>query len=253
MWAGIIASNCVGGHTMPVELKVSVALNFFASGSFQASAGDLCGMSQAAANHCFKVFIDAIFRSVHEFISFSVDNTSEANRARGYAAIAGFPKVQGIIACTHVAIKAPMGQPGAYVNGKNFHLTNVQLVCNYRQRMIQVCARYHGSCHDSYLLRHSQVSGMFCTPESLDDWLLGDKKRWLMTLVRNLCTEFEKWYNESHTSTRAITERTIGIGMSGMFRRHTAHSPTCVSLMIVVCCTLHNVAIQRGKPYQRRM
>ncbi|XP_067865220.1 putative nuclease HARBI1 [Heterodontus francisci] len=112
MLAVDVSSNCIGGHPMPVTLKVTVSLNFYASGSFQASAADLCGVSQAAAHHCIKVVTDALFQRGNQFITFKADNTCEAERARGLSTISVFPMEQGVIDCTHVAFRAPAGQLG---------------------------------------------------------------------------------------------------------------------------------------------
>ncbi|XP_067909481.1 putative nuclease HARBI1 [Heterodontus francisci] len=189
MLAVDVSSYCIGGHPMPVALKVTIALNFYASGSFQASVADLCGVSQSAAHHCIKVVTDALFQRANHLITSKTDNTSQAERARGFSTVSGFPMVQSVIYCTHVAHRAPAGQSGAFINHKRYHSMNVQLVCDHRKRIMQVCARYPGSCHDAFILRNSQVPALFSPPDGMEGWILGDRgyplKTWLMTPVRN--------------------------------------------------------------------
>ncbi|XP_067901236.1 putative nuclease HARBI1 [Heterodontus francisci] len=252
MLAEDVSSNCIGGHPMPVALKVTIALNFYAYGSFQASATVLCGVSQAEAHHCIKVVTDALFQRANHFITFKTDNTSQAERARGFS----FPMVQGVIDCTRVALRAPARQSGAFINRKGYHSMNIQLVCDHRKRIMQVRARYPGSFHDALILRNSQVPALFSPPDGKEGWILGDRgyplKTWLMTPVRNPRDHAEERYNVSHAATTVTIEPTIGL-LKMRFRcldRSGAalqYAPSRVSRIIVVCCALHNLAIENGE------
>ncbi|XP_067866984.1 putative nuclease HARBI1 [Heterodontus francisci] len=255
MLAVDVSSNCIGGHPMPVALKVTIALNFYASGSFQASAADLYRVSQAAVHHCIKVVTDALFRHANYFITFKTDDTSQAERARGFSTISGFPMVQGVIDCTHVALRAPAGQSGAFINRKGYHSMNVQLVCDHHKRIMQVCAHYPGSCHDAFILRNSLVPALFNSLDGMEGWILGVRgyplKTWLMTPVRKPRGHAEERYNESHAATRVTIEQTIGL-LKMRFRcldrsgEALQYAPSRVSRIIVICCALHNLAIENG-------
>ncbi|XP_067904620.1 putative nuclease HARBI1 [Heterodontus francisci] len=249
-----VPSNCLGSHSMPVALKVIVALNFYACGSFQASMADLCGVSQAAPHHCIKVVTDALFRCANNFICFKTD-TSQAERSRGLSAIVGFPMVHGVIDCTHVAIRSPAGHSGAFINQKGFHSLNVQLVCDHRKRIRQVCARYPGSYQDAYILRNSQVPALFSPPDRPEGWLLGDRgyllMTWLMTPMRIPRGLAKEHFNVSHVATRVTIEQIIGL-LKMRFRcldcsgGSLQYTPARVSRIIVVCCALHNFAMEKG-------
>ena len=54
----------------------------------------------------------------------------QANIKAQFEARAGFPNVIGAINCTHIAIKAPSNDEILYVNRKNFHSINVQIICD---------------------------------------------------------------------------------------------------------------------------
>ncbi|XP_067888745.1 putative nuclease HARBI1 [Heterodontus francisci] len=174
------------GHPMPVALKVTVALTFYASASFQ-RAGD--------------------------YVRFGTDPESQHQRALGFVSITGFPQVRGFTDCTHLAIKAPVGQPAAFLNRKGFYSLNVQLVCDHRNRFLQMCARFPGSCHDSFILCRSQVPMLFTALAQIQGRILGDKgyplQTWLLTPVRNPASDAEKRYNACHGSTRATIEQAI--------------------------------------------
>ncbi|XP_067894158.1 putative nuclease HARBI1 [Heterodontus francisci] len=231
-----VASNCLGAHPIPVALKMTIALNFYACGSFQASMADLCGVSQAAAHQCRKVVTDALFHRANNFITFKTDNTSQAERARGFGTKSGFPMVQGIIDRTHVAIRAPAGQSGAFINRKGFHSLNVQLVCDHGRKIMQVAA-------------------LFSPPDRLEGWILGDRgyplKTWLMTPSRILRGHAEERCNESQAATRVTIEQTIGLLKMSRFLDCSGgalqYTPSRASRIIVVCCALHNLPMEKGE------
>ncbi|XP_067830978.1 putative nuclease HARBI1 [Heptranchias perlo] len=81
---------------LPVAVKVTVALNFYASGSFQAAAEDISNISQFAV-HCF-------------------------------------PMVQGAIDCMHIAMCAPHLNLGIFMNRKGFHSLDVQRIMQVNAR-----------------------------------------------------------------------------------------------------------------------
>ncbi|XP_067867166.1 putative nuclease HARBI1 [Heterodontus francisci] len=219
-----------GGHPMPVTHKMTVVLNFYASESFQRSTGDICGISQSAAHCCTKEMTDALFR-----------------------------RVQGITDCTHVANKAPPNQPAAFINRKGFHSIKVQLVYNYRKHFLQVSACFPGSCDDLYILHQSQVPLLFTSPTDLQGSILGDKgyplMTWFLTPVRNPSNDAEEDYSTCHNSTRVTIEQAIGmlkmhfhcLDRSGAALQYTSDR---IGLIVVVCCVLHNIAVQRGKVLQ---
>ncbi|XP_067884698.1 putative nuclease HARBI1 [Heterodontus francisci] len=178
-----VSTNCVGGHLVLVALKVTVALNFYASGSFQAATGDMCGISQSSARHCIKVVTDTIFRQANQYIKFKTDAANQTERARDFSAIAGFPMVQGVIDCTHVTIRAPEGQSGAFINWEGFHSLNVYLVCDHRKGILQVFAHYPGSSHDAFILQDSQVPLLFNPLSACEDGYLEAMALWHSLLL----------------------------------------------------------------------
>ncbi|XP_067888773.1 putative nuclease HARBI1 [Heterodontus francisci] len=187
------------------------------------SIGDMCGISEAALHRCIKEVTNALFHHANDFVYFPIDKDSPATRSEAFGAIAHFPRLQGVIECTHVVIRAAWDQTAAFVNRKGVHSLSIQLVCDHST---------------------SQLGGR----------ILGDKGyphlTWLMRPVRHLQNTAEKRYNAAHTFTRAIIEHTIGLlkicfryldQSGGAFQ----YASQRVSQIIIVCCALHNLAMQR--------
>ncbi|XP_067911598.1 putative nuclease HARBI1 [Heterodontus francisci] len=185
------------GHPMPVVLKVTAALNFYTFASFQGPTSVLCGVSQSAVLCCIREVTDALHRRAGDYVRFKTVPESQHQKVLGFGAITGFAQLQG-------AIKAPVGQPAAFLNRKGFYSLNVQLVCDYRKYFMQVCARFPGSCQDSFILRQSQVPMLFTAPAQIQGWILGDKgyplQTWSLTLVRNPNSDAEERCNTCHSS-----------------------------------------------------
>ncbi|XP_067879946.1 putative nuclease HARBI1 [Heterodontus francisci] len=189
------------------------ALNFYMSGSFQGCTRDMCGVSQAVAHCCIKEVTNALFKRAGDYVHYRIDPDSQAERAIEFEAIVGFPQVQGVIGCMHVAIEAPTDQPATFIEW-GFHSINVQLVCDHRKHFLQVCSLFLGSSHDAYILRQSQVPQLSRPPARLQGWMLGEKgyalKSWLLRPAINPCTAVEEKYNTCHGSTPASIERPLG-------------------------------------------
>ncbi|XP_067884689.1 putative nuclease HARBI1 [Heterodontus francisci] len=69
------------GHSMPVTLNVTAALNFYASASFQGPPGDLYGVTQSAVHCCIREVTYALCRRAGEYVCFMIDPGSQAQRA----------------------------------------------------------------------------------------------------------------------------------------------------------------------------
>lgn len=100
--------------------------------------------------------------------------------------IAGFPGVVGVIDGTHVRIIAPSEDEAVFVNRKNFHSINVQIVFNAACKILDIVAKWPGSTHDARMLSESGIRQLFerrYVPANCH--LLGDSgypcKPWLLT------------------------------------------------------------------------
>ncbi|XP_067894246.1 putative nuclease HARBI1 [Heterodontus francisci] len=228
------------GHPMPVALKVTVALNFYAFGSFQGSTGGMCGVSQVAAHLCIKEMTNALLKRAGDYVCHRTNPDSQAKWTISFGAIVEFSQVQLVIDLTHVAIKAPMEQPAAF-NRKDFHSINVQLVCYHQKHFLQcVPASWEAVTIPTYFDRmDSRGQGLPIEDRATDT---GEKP--------SHSSRGEVQY--MHGSTRVTIEQAIGLltlRFPCLDRSGGAlqYAPVRVSRIMVVCCALHNLALQRGE------
>lgn len=121
-------------------------------------------------------------------------------------------------------------------------------MCNADLVFINIVARWPGSCHDSRILRQSQVYEQFENdPKPLQGFILGDSgyplRDWLLTPVLNPRTNKEENYNNRHRRARCTVERAIGIAKrrwSCLQKLRTAPERACD--IIMACMILHNRA-----------
>ncbi|XP_055733427.1 putative nuclease HARBI1 [Salvelinus fontinalis] len=143
----------------------------------------------------------------------------------------------------HIALHAPSVAEHVYVNRKNFHSLNVQIICDAH---MQLCSKWPGSTQDSFILRHSRV-GLRLEA--------GDRgyqlKAWLLTPSAEPRTTEEMCYNLAHGRTRSVVEGTIGL-LKGSRRCLAAsggkllYKPEKVTRIILACGMLHNIALRHG-------
>ncbi|KAG5886733.1 hypothetical protein JTB14_027155 [Gonioctena quinquepunctata] len=135
-----------------------------------------------------------------------------------------FPGIVGIIDCTHVAIVSPKvhneEQPErAYVNRKNYHSLNVQLICDSTLRILNVNARFPGSTHDAFIWSQSRVSEtlerIYRQNPANTFFVIGDSgyptRPWILTPIPHPETEEEERFNEIFRSIRSGIERCNGV------------------------------------------
>uniref|UniRef100_UPI00398F7083 putative nuclease HARBI1 n=1 Tax=Pristiophorus japonicus TaxID=55135 RepID=UPI00398F7083 len=241
---------------LSIETKVTIARNFYTTGSFQSATADISNISQFSAHRSIWQVTDALYK---RSLSFLMTREKQVEWQAGFVQISGFPRVQGAIDCTHFGLRAPQNHPEIFVNRKGFHSLNVQLVCDHQHRIRADNARYPGSSHDSFILRQSSVPTVFSGPNQDCGWLLGDKgyplSTWLLTPLQNPRTAGEHAYNNAHSATRCIIEHCIGI-LKQRFRcldqsgGALQYSPEWVSIFMVVCCMLHDPAVMREQPLE---
>ncbi|XP_072357268.1 LOW QUALITY PROTEIN: putative nuclease HARBI1 [Scyliorhinus torazame] len=245
-----------GRHAIPVRVKVTVALNFFVTGSFQSPSGDLCGISQASVHRCIWAVTDSLCAVAARYINFPEDHAHQAARASQFASVAGIPMVQGVVDGVHVNLRAPTRDRDIFLNRKGTYSMNVQVVCDQGMRIMHVSAQYPGSVHDAFILAQSYTPAIFKGhPPRMRGWLLGDRgyplRPWLMTPIRRPQTNTESRYNEAHDATRGVVERSFGL-LKMRFRclersgGTVQYDPDRVGRIVVACCGLHNIAQHRG-------
>ncbi|XP_067837836.1 E3 ubiquitin/ISG15 ligase TRIM25-like [Heptranchias perlo] len=105
----------------------------------------------------------------------------------------------------------------SFIQGNDINAASTCFLCCVKhameteKRFLHVCTRFPGSCHDSFILRESNIPALFHAPNRLKGWLLGDKgnllQSWLMIPVRNPISEAQSQCNDSHITTSLFHSR----------------------------------------------
>lgn len=78
----------------------------------------------------------------------------------GFANLAGSPvfsSVAGSIDGCHIRIKPPSADSMCYLNRKLFYSIQLQALCDYQGKYLDIYVGYPGSVHDSRVLRNSPI------------------------------------------------------------------------------------------------
>ncbi|XP_024878548.1 putative nuclease HARBI1, partial [Temnothorax curvispinosus] len=249
--------------------KVTTALRFFASGSYQLNIGKniYMGVSQPTVSRCIHEIINVVSREeiMNEWIKF-LSTLAELNelRAQFYRKFE-FPGTIGCIDCTHVAIFPPANNnvhpEHIYINRKGYHSINTQLICDWRLRIMHINARYPGSIHDTFIWNNSNAKTamvhLYRRFPQKNFHLLGDSgyslRPWMMTpIIGAVEGSPEALYNRKQMRCRALVEQCNGL-LKMRFRcllkhRVLHYSPPTASKIIYTCAVLHNMCIDQNVP-----
>lgn len=164
----------------------------------------------------------------------------------------GFPKVLGCVDGTHVRITKPSGpQEADFVNRKQYHSLNVQMVCDPAFKITSICCNWPGATHDNRIFKMSSLCHQFERGDH-DGLLLGDSgyqcRPFVMTPFINPVNQNEKRYNNALCRTRVLIEQTFGF-LKKRFQclNFLRTKPEVAVVYIKAAVTLHNYGIVRGE------
>lgn len=158
----------------------------------------------------------------------------------------------GAIDGCHVPIEAPLENPNAYFNRKQFHSVILQAVCLHDLTFTDLNVGWPGRVHDAKVLKNSHLwETGFQKTDNGQFHLVGDGafplKEWLLTLYRDNghLTAQQRRFNISLSSKRQVIERAFGM-LKGRFRRLKyihLKSMEEICKTIIAACILHNICI----------
>ena len=248
----VVEPDTKRSYSVPSHLQILITLQFYATGTFQITIGDLIRVHQTTVCRIIKRVSIAIANKRNKFIIFPQgQNINVAMEA--FYNLAQFPQVVSAIDCSHVPIANPGGEEAMrYINRKGFHSLNCQFTCTSDLRFTSVVARWPGSCHDSRIFRESRLCAQF-EEGRLQGVLVGDAGYpllpFLMTPVNNCRTDAERRYNWAHIQTRNCIERAFGVLKRRFACLHFGlrlKLETCFAVIVAVSI-LHNIALIRNE------
>ena len=200
-----IGPHTARSHAVPAFLQVLIALEFYASGTFQITVVDIIHVHQSTVRRIVKRVSIALARKKHMFIRLPRGREVQRVREQFYQ-IANFPQVVAAIDCTHLAISNPGGEDSQRViNRKGWHSLNCQFTCDANMIISSVVARWHGSAHDSRIFNESQLKACFETGQH-QGVLVGDggyaALPYMLTPLNRPQTGPDRAYNLAHARTR---------------------------------------------------
>ncbi|XP_047021633.1 putative nuclease HARBI1 isoform X1 [Helicoverpa zea] len=257
---------------IPPLHQLLLALRFYALGAMLKSVAEFVGVSQSSACRIVADISTVLARLYSKYINLHARTTLD------FYNIAQFPRVCGVIGCTHVPIQCPSSTMGEeYRNGKGYYSFHVQAVCDADLKLLNVVSQWPGSAHQSTIFDNSVLRGilkkmiyyhkivtdklnllLYFIPAQCDDgvlgncWLLGDNaypnRPYLLTPVYNPSTAQEVRYNEAHIQTR----RAIGRAFAVWKRRFPVISLTMrlsldnIQAVIIATAVLYNICINHN-------
>jgi len=148
-------------------------MSFLRSGSFQYTMGTVAGTSQPSTSRIIDELTGVTLKFTKEFIKFPNSLQDWMGVKEDFYRVAKFPNIIGAIDGTHIAIKRPKENEVGFVNRKQYHSMNVQVICNNKHLFMDAVAKWPGATHDSFIWRHSTVRNHLINGQLSPGWLLG--------------------------------------------------------------------------------
>lgn len=161
--------------SISAETKVLIFLSYLRSGNFQWSLGTLSNTSQRSVSKAITEVCFQILKLGQQYIKFPTTEQERISNFLGFYAMAGLPKILGVVDGTHVGMIRPRKDEHIFVNRKGYHSINCQVVVDHKLNFIDVVAKWPGSTHDSFMFKNSSLCQRLTNGEGDDGVLLGKK------------------------------------------------------------------------------
>ncbi|XP_028653142.1 putative nuclease HARBI1 [Erpetoichthys calabaricus] len=238
-------------RALSVEDLVLAALSFYANGSLQRHMANLVGISQSSVSRAVATVSKVLADKVPMFVTFPSTTEDKDVMAQEFFKLCGITNILGIVGFMHMRIKAPLEDEYAFLNSKNYHSINCQMICDSHGNLLHLENHWPGGTPGSLIWEKSTIRQQFLTGEHGEYWLIGDScyplSKNLLTSVHYPVSPAEKWYNEAHSQAVDVIRQTFS-ALKARFRcldnlgGNQKYTPARASDIISACCVLHNIA-----------
>ncbi|XP_066585460.1 putative nuclease HARBI1 [Prorops nasuta] len=236
-------------------IQLLISLRYYPTNSYQRVSADLSGIARSTVSTIIFRVSTLLASYVHKYIKYPKNEALEKNKilfkqlGYGQGAI-GLPNICGAIDCTHIRLSHVRlySQGEVYRNRKSYFSLNVQAIVGPNMEFLDLVPEWPGSQHDSIIFQNSRSFVRF-QQQKVSGMLVGDKGypalTFLLTPFRNPVSLEEERYNEIHSRTRMVVERTFGVWKRRfpcLSNGLTLKLQTCTSI-ITATAVLHNLLL----------
>jgi hypothetical protein len=263
------------------DIRLAIFLYYCAHGTSLRCVGQQFGVAHNTASEILSDVALAIVKNMKSrYLLPNLDKVSFGNPnilAAKFSAIHRIPQCIGCIDGCHIPIKRPSIKGEFYFNRKSFYSFNIQAVCDYKCRFLDVVPQWPGSVGDGRVFRISgimnklkniQETSNICnivyneqgSSFSLPVYILGDSG---YHNSFNIVTTYDtadcenpdiKRFNKKLSSIRYLIEKSFGI-LKCRFRvllkamELGTQSTHKIPMFVSALCILHNFLIDEGDEF----
>ncbi|KAL2645339.1 hypothetical protein R1flu_012926 [Riccia fluitans] len=260
---------------LPLDLKLSIILHRLGHGTSYFTLGELFGCGEATVHQVLLEGVPLICRVLGPlFLAWPSPDECRQISA-GFEAKCKLVNCHGAIDCSHIRIRAPLGQTIAedYVNRKKLHSIVLQAVVDFQGTILDCFVGMPGVANDHRVLKNSgflhRISSgeILQTPKvelltgfQLKPYILGDggytTTPWLMSpyRLRPAAPAHIAVFNDALVQGRLIVEQVFGC-LKGRWRLldlGISFGLEWAPHIVHVACILHNFLIRNGDVLERQ-